>query len=230
MDLLIDAVLSLAGSPVIFLVVFAFALLDGFFPPVPSETVLVGATAIGLSTGHPEWALLGVVAAAGAFTGDNLTYAIGRGVGTRRFRWMRSERGRRAISLAERGLARGGASAILIARYIPIGRTAVNLTAGATRYPRARFVLLSLIAAVSWSAYSVGIGALAGAWLGDHPLIGAGVGIVAAIVLGLVADRIIAAVRTRRGRRATQPSSSATPKSTGAHPRVVMNTTSREMT
>ncbi len=228
MDGLIEPLLALTASPWIFLAVFVLAMIDGFFPPVPSETIVVGAAAIGASTGSPELVLLGLAAAAGAFTGDNIAYTIGRAVGTERFRWMRSGRGRRGVEFARRGLERGGASAILVARYIPVGRVAVNLTAGAVGYARPRFLLLSLAAAVSWAAYSVAIGALAAHLVGDHPLVGAAASVVLAILVGVVVDRAIAWRRRSRDRQV--PSKSAAAKSTGTQPTVVRNTASRVRT
>ena len=60
------------------LVVLGLAAFDGFFPPVPSESVVIGLAAIGASTGEPDLWLLGLAAAVGAFCGDNLTYTLGR--------------------------------------------------------------------------------------------------------------------------------------------------------
>ncbi|WP_260405996.1 DedA family protein [Microbacterium sp. G2-8] len=228
--MLLDSLLALAASPWLFAIVFALAALDGLLPPVPSETVVVGAAALSASTGSPDWALLGIAAAAGAFTGDNLTYALGRAIGTTRFRWMRTARGRAAIAVAQRGLARGGASSIFIARYIPVGRVAVNLTAGATRYSRSRFLLLSLGAAVTWAAYSVAVGWFAGSLVEEHPLLGVAIGVALAIIIGVVVDRSIAVARRRRERRDQVASSSAVRNSTGMQPSVVMNTVSRERT
>lgn len=200
MDFLLDPALELAGSPWIYALVFGLAIMDGLLPPMPSETVIVGAAAISAATGRPDWALIAFAAAAGAFTGDNLTYALGRMVDTRRVRWLQGRRAQRAIDVASRGLMRGGASAIFVARYIPVGRVAVNLTAGAVGFPRRRFVLLSLGAAITWAAYSVAIGYLAGRLFSENPLIGILAGVVLAIVLGIAVDRTIAFFRRRRGR------------------------------
>jgi membrane protein DedA with SNARE-associated domain len=201
MDFIYDAILTTVSSPWIYLITFAVAVIDGFFPPIPSETVLVGAAAIGVATGSPNALLLGVVAALGAAIGDNIAYAIGRSIGVTRFRWMRRPRVAAMIGWAERGLARRGAMLIFVARYIPVGRIAVNMTAGATRYPRHRFIPLSLLAGASWAAYSIGIGMIAGHWLEDQPLLGAFIGIVIAIVLGLVVDRVVEGLRRRSERR-----------------------------
>lgn len=198
MDVILDAALALAASPWIYAIVFAFAALDGLFPPVPSETVIVGAAALSASTGSPDWILIAFAAAAGAFTGDNLTYLIGRAAGRRQFRWMRGRRAQAALASAARGFERGGASAIFVARYIPVGRVAVNLTAGAVGYPRRRFIMLSLAAGIAWSLYSVVVGAFTGRLFADNPILGMIVGVVLAIAIGIAVDRVLSALRRRR--------------------------------
>ena len=184
-------------SPWLYLVLFAVTIIDGFFPPVPSETVLVAAAAVTASTGEGNLLLLGAVAAVGAAIGDNIAFLIGRGVGTTRFAWMRRPRVASAFEFAQRALDRRSATLILGARYIPVGRVAVNMSAGALGFPWRRFLPLSLIAGVSWSIFSLAIGLLAGAWIKDQPLLSAGLGIVIALVIGVVIDRIAAARRRR---------------------------------
>jgi len=196
-DLITDIVLQAVSSPWLYLAMFVVAVVDGFFPPVPSETVLVAAAAVAASTGGPDLALLGVVAAAGAVVGDNIAFAIGRRTGTRRFAWMRRPRVTEAFAWAGAALDRRGAGLILGARFIPVGRVAVNLSAGALRYPWRRFALLTVAAGLCWSAYSIAVGLLAGAWLKDQPLLSAVFGIVLALAIGLVVDRVVAR-RTRR--------------------------------
>lgn len=192
-----DLVMQAIASPWLYLVLFAVTVIDGFFPPVPSETVLVAAAAVAASTGEGNLLLLGLVAAIGAAIGDNIAFAIGRGLGTTRFAWMRRPRVAAAFAYAQRALDRRSATLILGARYIPVGRVAVNMSAGALGFPWRRFLPLSLIAGVSWSIFSLAIGLLAGAWIKDQPLLSAGLGIVIALVIGFVIDRIAAARRRR---------------------------------
>jgi membrane protein DedA with SNARE-associated domain len=196
-DLISDLVLQAVASPWLYLAMFAVALIDGFFPPVPSETVLVAAAAVAASTGRPDLIALGLAAAAGAAIGDNIAFAIGRRTGTTRLAWMRRPRVARALTWARAALDRRGAGLILGARFIPVGRVAVNLSAGAVGYPWRRFALLSVAAGLCWAGYSIAIGLLAGAWLKDSPLLSAGLGIVLAVGIGLLVDRLVAA-RARR--------------------------------
>ena len=196
-DILNDLIMQAIASPWLYLVLFAVTIVDGFFPPVPSETVLVAAAAVAASTGEGNLLLLGAVAAIGAAIGDNVAFLIGRGLGTTRFAWMRRPRVAAAFAHAQRALDRRSATLILGARYIPVGRVAVNMSAGALDFPWRRFLPLSLIAGISWSVFSLVIGLLAGAWIKEQPLLSAGLGIVVALLIGLVIDRIAAARRRR---------------------------------
>ncbi|MDX2399937.1 DedA family protein [Microbacterium algeriense] len=197
MDILNELIMQAIASPWLYLVLLSVTIIDGFFPPVPSETVLVAAAAVATSTGEGNLLLLGVVAAVGAAIGDNIAFWIGRRIGTERFAWMRRPRVAAAFAHAQRALDRRSATLILGARYIPVGRVAVNMTAGGLGFPWRRFLPLSLVAGLSWSAFSLMIGLLAGAWIKDQPLLSAGLGIVVALVIGVVIDRIAAARRRR---------------------------------
>lgn len=197
-----DIVLGLAGSPWVYLVVFGFVAIDAFVPPVPSESALVALAAVSVSSGDPDLLLLGLVAVAGALVGDNTAYGIGRKVGTDRFRILRTDKAKELIERAETELDQRAATLILTARYIPVGRVAVNVTAGATRFPYRRFVPLAVMAAVSWAAYNVGIGVVAGSWVRDNPLLGATAAIVLALLVGVVIDKVMA-----RRRAASQDAS-----------------------
>lgn len=132
-----DIIMQAIASPWLYLAMFVTAVIDGFFPPIPSETVLVAAAAVAASTGSTNLVLLCAVAAIGAAIGDNIAFAIGRAVGVRRFRWMRRPRVAASFDWASCTLDRSGTGLILGARFIPVGRVAVNMTAGALGYPPA---------------------------------------------------------------------------------------------
>lgn len=202
MEFLTDVILSLVESPWVYVAIFAVCLIDGFFPPVPSETIVIAAAAAGAATG--EWGMLVgaiIAAAAGAILGDNIAFAIGRRVGLDRWRWMRRDSAQRAIRWAREGLHRRATVLILTARYIPVGRVAVNVTAGASGLARRRFFGLSALAGLSWAVYSVGIGLFAGHWLSGNPLLAALLGIAIALTVGIVIDRVTAFRAARRARR-----------------------------
>ncbi|MEL5991732.1 DedA family protein [Microbacterium phosphatis] len=203
MDAITAFLTDAISSPLMPLIVFAACVIDGFFPPVPSETSVVAAGALALSTGG-EPLTLGVVilaAAAGAFVGDSTAYLIGRRVGTDRFAWMRRPGPRRAMGWAARQLERRPATLILTARYVPIGRVAVNTMAGATRMPYRRFAAFSAIAAVSWAVMCLLISAVASAWFPHTPLVSAVAAVIISMTLGVAVDAVLRLVR--RARRKT---------------------------
>jgi membrane-associated protein len=190
-----DFILTAAGQPWVLLLVLACCLIDGFFPPIPSESVVVGLAAVAATADVPNLWLLMLVAGVGAFSGDNIAYLIGRRVGTRRWSWMRGPRMQGAFRWAGKELRKRPASLILVARFVPIGRVAVNLTAGVTHYPRLRFVGLTVLSATLWAGYSVGIGLFFGQWFEDNHLLGAAIAIVCAVALGIVVDVVINRLR-----------------------------------
>jgi membrane-associated protein len=165
-----------------------FCLIDGFFLFLPSETAIVALSSISARTGSPNIWLLILGASIGAVIGDNIAYFLGRKLGTSRFKWMRKPRGAKAFAWAGRELEKRGAILIFTARYIPVGRIAVNFTAGATRFPWRRFVVLDAVAVVTWAGYSVAVGTFAGRWVHHNPLLGIGIAIAFAIVIGFIVD------------------------------------------
>lgn len=195
-----DWAVALAGSPWVFVAVYAFATIDGFFPPIPSESVIVALAALFTANHSPDFWILGAVAAAGAFTGDQIAYSIGKHIPIRRLRFMQNDRAREAIVWAEQALHERGASFIIAARYVPVGRVAVNMTAGSIGFPRRRFSGLAVIAAISWSIYSVLLGIGAGVWLGHQPLLAMVVGVAGGLILGVIVDQILSWLGRHRGR------------------------------
>ncbi len=195
----VETILAMAASPWVLAVLFVCCVIDGFFPPIPSESVVIALTSLAISHEAPNIVWIAIVAALGAFVGDNIAYLIGTKLPIHRFRVFRSRRGRKTLAWAEHALARRGAVFILAARYVPVGRVAVNMTAGAVGYPYRRFILVAGIAAVMWSAYSVLLGVSAGAFLHEHPIIGVLVGVVLGVVIGFIVDFAVRKILSRKG-------------------------------
>ncbi|HEY1179173.1 MAG TPA: DedA family protein [Phytomonospora sp.] len=164
---------ELMSSPWIYLGIFTIALLDGFFPVVPAETAVITAGVYASTTGKPILWLAIVVAAAGAFAGDHISYFIGRtaGGGIRRKMKPGSKKAK-LFDWAENALAERGGLVLIIARYIPGGRTATTLITGSVGYPLRRFAFFDSIAAISWGVYSAGIGFFAGHAVEGDPIKG----------------------------------------------------------
>jgi len=192
--------LGLAESPMIFLVLYLFAAVDGFFPPIPSESLVIALASLSAANGKPSLLLVILVAAAGAFTGDQIAYTIGSRVDVRRLRIFRSAKAQSALDWADRALHERGASFIIAGRYIPVGRVAVNMTAGALHYRRRKFVGLDIIASITWALYATAIGVTAGRVLQAHPVVAIVVGVIGGLVIGLLVDTVLS--RWARGPKA----------------------------
>ena len=200
-----DWLLALVGSPWLYVALYAFVTIDGFFPPIPSESVVIALASLAVSAGEPPIWFVIAVASAGAFTGDLIAFLIGTKIPVRSMVFMQGRRQQRTLAWAERALDRRGATFILAARYVPIGRVAVNMTAGAVGFPRRKFVGLAAIAAVMWSLYSVALGTVAGVWLGHNPLLAMVVGVVVGVLLGFAIDPIVRWFVDRRDARRAGP-------------------------
>lgn len=208
-----DVTLSVITSPWVPLFLVLFCFLDGVFPAVPSEALVIGLAAVGVS-GEAE-SLLWVIplAAIGAFMGDLLAYWLGGKFNIRAWSFMRHYRVQRAFGLAETAFARRAASFLLTARFIPVGRVAVSITAGTLRFSVRRFIPIALLAAFIWSTYSVLLGAFAGRWLSGNPFLAIVVGVVLGIGLGFFIDYLVSKFsRTARldSRMKKEPKISAT--------------------
>lgn len=193
-----EAVIHAAGQWWVLLALFLFCVIDGFFPVVPSESIVVALASITDrgATVSLWWVFL--VSAAGAFVGDQTAYWLGQWIGVDRFRWMRRRGVRRAVGAARRSLDKHGAMVISTARFIPGGRVAVNYTAGATKYPYGQFVLLDGIAVLLWAGYSIGIGRATAGWL-DNTLLQIAVAVVFAALVGWVLDLVLRRLLSRLG-------------------------------
>lgn len=189
LDAVNDLILDLAGQSWMYAAVAALAALDAFLPPMPSESVIVALAALG-DSGVNLW-LLGVIGALGALIGDSIAYTIGRRVGTERFAWQRSPRISKAFVRAGKELDRRGGVLIFTARYIPVGRIAVMTAAGATGMSWRRFLTYASIACSAWAMWCVAVGAVAGELFQDNPLLAAAVGIVIALGVGGLIDRVV---------------------------------------
>ena len=166
-------------------IVFAVAVLDALLPVFPSETTAVAAGALA-GAGHLDVALVVVAAAAGAFLGDSGSYGLGRRFGDRLTqRLARGEKGRARLASAQRTLDTRGGYLILVARFIPGGRTAVTLAAGTTGMAARRFARYASVAAVVWASYAALLGYAGGRAFEEEPW--RGVVVALAVAAGITA-------------------------------------------
>jgi len=145
---------------------------DAVFPILPSETAVI---VCGLQAARGELSLGWVIAfaAAGAFVGDNTSYAGGRWIGhplVKRF--FSGERSQERLDWAKRFLKQRGSYVLIVARFVPGGRTATTFTSGLVnlRWPT-RFAPYIFVAAILWAQYGALLGYLGGRAFRDQPIL-----------------------------------------------------------
>lgn len=178
----------LTGSLWTYPLLFGICAGDALIPAFPSETAVI---VCGIQAARGELALEWVIfwAAAGAFAGDNASYAVGRWLGTPAVkRFFSGEVAQGRLDWASKFLKERGSYVLIVARFIPGGRTAATFTSGLVHLRwSTRFAPYILIAAVLWSVYAALLGYLGGRLFEDRPILALLVafGIAAAITAGV---------------------------------------------
>lgn len=202
-------------SPLSYLLVFLMPAGDAIIPVLPGEAVVI---AIGVATAgstDPRIAVLVLLAAAGACTGDNVGYLIGR-----RFGWIAErrvfsgERGARRRDWAARALDRFGARLVVVCRFVPGGRTAVTLTCGIMGFRRRTFVAATVLAGLLWACYAYFLGRIGGRAFENQPW----VGLLIAFAVGVAISALIEGARRLLARRAARAARAAATATGGREP------------
>jgi len=194
---IVDAV---SGSDWSYLIVFTIAMLDAFFPIVPSEATAITAGVVASRTGGLSVELVILCAATGAFVGDNISFAVGHFLGARvERRFLSSEKSQKRLKWAQKTLDERGSYLIVVARFIPGGRTVTTFTAGFVEtFPWRRFLMLDAIACAIWGSYTVLLGYFGGRTFEEQPW----KGLLLAFAVALAVTAVVEVVRYLRARRA----------------------------
>ena len=144
---------------------------DAVIPAFPSETALI---VCGIQAARGQLALEWVIAfaALGAFIGDNLSYAAGNWLGRPAVkRFFRGEVSQQRLKWAQNFLKERGSYVLIVARFIPGGRTATTFTAGLVHLRwLTKFGPYIFVAAILWSLYGALLGYLGGRTFEDQPI------------------------------------------------------------
>jgi membrane-associated protein len=144
---------------------------DAVLPLLPSETAMI---VCGIQAARGQLSLGWVIAfgAAGAFLGDNASYAGGRWIGQPVIgRFFSGKRASERLDWAKRFLKERGSYVLIVARFVPGGRTATTFTSGVVRLRwLTRFLPFVFVAALLWAAYGALLGYIGGRVFRDHPL------------------------------------------------------------
>jgi membrane protein DedA with SNARE-associated domain len=150
---------SISAYPIIFAIVAG----DAVFPLLPGETAVVTG-AILAANGKLSVELVLLSAWIGAMVGDNASWAIGRYLGRRAAdRLFRGAKGRSRLEWAAGQLRRRGVTIIILARFIPGGRTATTFSAGTLGMPWVRFAAADAAGCLLWAAFATALGYFGGA-------------------------------------------------------------------
>ena len=187
---IVDAV---SGSDWSYLIVFVIAMLDAFFPIVPSEATAIAAGVVAAGAGGLQVELVILAAALGAFVGDNISFAGGHFLGERarlaasspseksqkRLKWAEKTL-RRARPLSHRGrpLHSGG----------PHGRRP-SPPGSSNAMGWRRFLLFDAIACAIWGSYTVLLGYFGGKSFEEEPW----KGLLLAFVVALAVTGVVEA-------------------------------------
>jgi membrane-associated protein len=161
----------LTGSAWTYPLLLGICIGDAIFPALPSETAVI---VCGIQAARGQLSLGWVIffAALGAFLGDNGSYALGRWLGqpvVRRF--FSGERARERLDWAKRFLKDRGSYVLVVARFVPGGRTATTFTSGLVKLRwETRFAPFILVAAILWAVYGALVGYLGGLTFKDKPI------------------------------------------------------------
>ena len=154
---------ALSGSEWTYALVLAIVAGDAVLPLFPGETAVLTAAIIAHGGGL-SIVLVILAAIAGAMLGDATSFALGRSTGHRAVeRLARGPRARRSVAWSRARLRARGARLVVIARFIPGGRTATTLAAGTLGMATRRFLAADAVGTTLWALYASAIG-----WFGGE--------------------------------------------------------------
>ena len=164
------------------------------FPFLPGDSLVFAAALLVVSLGIPLWLLM-LVAAGAAIAGDVVGYALGARIGRRLFTPDARIFTTRYRDQADAFLARYGAVALVLARFVPIVRTFVPPVVGFSSIPYRRFMIWNIVGGTAWAV----VLCLAGFWLGRIAFIANNVDLIAVVIaLISVVPFVIGFLRKRR--------------------------------
>jgi len=178
--------------------IFSVSAIDAFFPLVPSEATVITAGVVA-GAGDLSLPLVIACAALGAIVGDNICYGLGSWLGEKRVKniFGRNEKARRGFDWASEQVEVRGFYLIIIARFIPGGRTAVTFSCGFTHAMRwRRFIVADVIAGVLWASYAALLGYWGGKRFEDQPW----KGLLIAFAIAVSATLVIELARRLRAK------------------------------
>jgi len=176
---------AISGEVWTYPAIVAAVAFDSLLPVAPGEAVMITAGVLA-ANGDLSPVLVVCAGTAGGCLGDNASYGLGASLGRRaERRFFSSAKARQRIAWAGRQLEQRGAAIIVVARFVPGGRTATTFSAGVLEMPWRRFFAVDALAAAIWATYMTLLGYFGGSAFEDSlwkPILAAG--LVAAAAAG----------------------------------------------
>lgn len=195
-----DSLKEFSSSPWFYVIIYVIAVLDSVLPIVPSETlVIIGGVSAGL--GDLSIVLVVLAAGLGAFTGDNMSYLIGRRASVAvTHRYERTEKGKRRLETVIHQIHERGGLLLITARFIPGGRTILTLSCGITRQDRKWYATWIGIAATIWALYASLLGFIGGKTFEENHTLAFVVAFGTAVSVTVVIELVRAGIKRLRRR------------------------------
>ncbi|WP_165350459.1 DedA family protein [Xylanimonas protaetiae] len=188
--------MNLVGGHVL---LFVAVTVGSAIPFLPTGEMVSGAAALAHGS-RADVLVIFLIAWIASVLGDTVLLLEAR-LGARRLRgWIDRRAFAARVHQAERKLHLNAFSAVVTGRLVPGGRAPVIIALGLGRYPLRRFVAYDVVACAVWAAVYAGLGSLGGR-IADHPVWGAAIAVVFAVLLGALVQQGTRFSRWRQTRR-----------------------------
>ena len=158
-----------ADALTVYLLVFAFMVVESSFIPFPSEVIVPPAAYLACTKGDVNIVVVVVLATLGAIVGALINYFLSVWIGRPLvYRFANSRIGHAClidenkVRNAEEYFHRHGAISTFIGRLIPAVRQLISIPAGLARMNVGKFILFTGLGALVWNCVLAGLGY----WLG----------------------------------------------------------------
>lgn len=166
-------------------------------PFLPGDSLLFAAAALAANPQyHLSIEIFIVAFLAACIGGDSLNFLIGNQIGQTlgKHKWFNKLIDQKNLYKTERFFERHGATAIILARFMPIIRTFAPFAAAGSGFPYQRFIKYNLIACCSWVLVCCG----AGYFFGNLPFVQAHFSlIIIAIIVVTLIPAVVGAIRSK---------------------------------
>ena len=207
----VSQLLADVPDDVAYLLCFLFVWFDAVIPIFPGETTLSAASTMA-AEGELQLGYVMLAGALGAIVGDSSLFWIARTSRERVQDKLDAALGNPKVAIVWESLQRSPGLLIVVGRFVPGMRFAVDASMGLSTYPYRRFLPWSILGGTLWSVYTCALAYRVATTLSGYPL-------ASMIISGLITTGAIVVIffvdRRRRKKAATQASNSESSSASG---------------